>query len=359
MSRLLTIGVPVVLLVILAAEVALRSLAPKLPKPLDWHYWQAQNKVTAMEQLAQRGGASVAMIGASHMNSAVDAELLTQLVGAKRPVFNAGLNAANTRTVELWTLGVVLPYLRPDLVVFGLNSSEVNESSSGGKRSLDKFEKCYGWRSRRQNSSRAQRLLLWLEGRSFLVRYRRFLQEPTMARRAHPVVSWFGRLRKDPLYLFRKSRGQSDSVSKLGTITGGWFRQVEYHLSDRTRRVLSEEFLNHYEVGGPEFAAFRRLVEGVRAAGVSVLVVLMPVTSDWTDLHSRGERDVERFTRAFAELVAEVNLPFVDLTSVFASNDFFADPAHLNGAGMRRFAEEMTRPILDLMDSDKRSAAGD
>ena len=176
MSRLLIVGLSIVLL-ILAAEVVLRLLAARLPKPLDWHYWQAQAKVAAMEQLAQAGGASVAMVGSSLMNSAVDAEFLTEALGVKRPVFGAGLNVATMRTIERWTLGVVLPYLRPDFVVLGINTLELNDRSVVGERSLRLFEKSYGWRHLRRNPSRAQRLFGWLEDRVFLVRYRRFVLE--------------------------------------------------------------------------------------------------------------------------------------------------------------------------------------
>jgi len=333
-------------------ELAIRVVAPRLPAPLDWHAWEAQHKVAAMQELVPMGGASVVGVGSSMMNTSLDANLLTEMLGSGSPVFNAGLNGATMRTIERWTLDVVLPMLKPHLVVLGLQSLELNDGSYGGKRSLKELKKSYGWRRRRTGASGPQRMLLALERRSYLVRYRRFFVEPSIAKRRR--LFRLRRFVNDPRYLFRKSRGRFAAVSPLGMLDAlRVFKERTYRIPDRIRRVWVEQYLNDFEVGGTELAALRRLVHGVRSSGIPILVVQTPTTPDWTALHPGGEQDFDRFKAALSSAIRELDVPFVDMTPAFSSLEPFADPIHLNQTGWRRFTGIICDQIGNLMSTNE------
>jgi hypothetical protein len=121
-----------------AAEIALRVGADRLRPPRLWHTWEAQHKVAQMDAMAARGRrASIALVGSSMTNAAVDPRQLTERLALGRPAYNAALNAAAARTIERWTLDVVVPSLRPDVVVVGLSSRELND---GGSIQRERFE---------------------------------------------------------------------------------------------------------------------------------------------------------------------------------------------------------------------------
>ena len=350
-----TMGAAAVFAVIVASlELVIRSLASRFPKPLDWHAWEAQHKVAAMQALAAEGGASVAFFGASDVNAAADPDALTSMLGSSRPAFNAALNGATMRTLEPWALSVVLPYLKPDLVVLGLHTYALNDGSYGGKRGANKFRRSCGWQRHCPTPSPPQRLLLSLERHLYLIRYRRFLFEPTIARRRR-----FFRIRRflsDPRYLFHTTRGNHATVSRLGVLDALWIFSGEgYSIPERMRAVWEEQYLNDYRVGGEELAAFRRFVNGVRASGAELLVILVPVTADWTALHPHGQRDEDDFLQLLDSTIAEAEIPFLDMNAEFTRLghvEYFADPVHLNVNGRRYFTEGCFPRIQGLVVPD-------
>lgn len=343
-----------VVVTLLAAELAVRFLAPRVADLLVWRDWECQHKVDAIDRLARQGGASVVTIGASPMNSAFDPHLCTNLLGLSRPAFNAALNAATIRSLELWTLGVVLPRLRPDLLVLALNSSELSDKSLVGERWLRLFQMSMGWRRLRQDPSPTQRALLKLETWSFLVRYRHFFREPGSWGRNVSLTVRYRRLKNDPRFHFRKTRGARARVSDLGMLHAlSKFRDPPYKLSDTVIKTW-KEIIENYHVGGHELAALHRLVDGTRATGTSVLIVLMPVTQDWIDLHGDGQRDFDRFRRVLDSYIAESGVPFVDMMRELTSWDEYADAVHRNLAGQRHFTEVLSRHVADRLGSHRR-----
>ena len=343
--------------VALIGEVVLRIVARRLPEPLAWHAWEAQNKVAAMQALARDGGASVVLIGASDINAGLDADAMTEMLGGDRPVFNAALNGATTRTMELWTLDVVIPLLKPDIVVVGMNTSALNDNGYGGARSAKKLRRSVGWRRAHSPKSGARRLSLFLEG-SYLFRYRNFLFEPTIARRRR----WYRirRFKSDPLYLFRKRRGQFAAVSKLGMLrAGNVFSGAGYGAPERIVRVWSDQYVNDYSVGGPERAALMRLIAGARAASAEVLIVQVPNSADWITYHPHGAADFEAFTQILRSIVAETGVQFHDMNSEFSvlkPEDVFSHPIHVNFVGRRYFSELCVEQLQSLRGVNERLA---
>ena len=339
-NRMMVIGVLVVaagcgLALLLAAELALRAAFPRLGLR-DWPNWEFENKVRAMDRLARRGGASVITVGSSMVQAAVDPHLLSALLARERPAFNAALNGATARTLELWTRHIVVPRLRPDMVMFGFNSIEMNDNSLVAQRIFDQFRTSRPWRRLRDEGSIFRRAIFRLESASYLVRFRRYVRKS----------AWSG-----------AKRGKLAEVSELGYLRGvGVFEWRSYGIREHQRKIWGEA-LQDFRAGGHEFEALGGLIRALRDANIPVLLVRMPISEDWIPLHPKGDQDYRAFERKLQAFVGSNDVRFVDLMPGFTSLDDFVDPVHLSPAGKRRFTTELVQHITEATASLPRSPA--
>jgi hypothetical protein len=311
-----------------AAEIVLRRLALKLRPLSEWRNWEMQHKVDALTDLAREGGASIVAVGSSTMNAAVDPDLLSQLTDRNCPAFNAALNGAGMRLLELWTLRIIVPRLRPDIVVIGLGSGEINRGNIVAKRLLRSFLTSPAWGELTGEGSAAVRWIHGLEERSFLVRYRRYLGRRSL-------------FQPDPFE-------RASACRRLGLLR--WFlifRYRPYVIEDRQVKIWKEA-LNEYEIGPEDLAALDRLIDGLRAAGVVPLLVKTPSTADWVGFHPGGEKDFKSFEDAVDSVVRRREVPFADLMAPLSSIEEYADPVHVNGAGQERFTGLLADVIAQL-----------
>lgn len=313
-----------VVVALIAAELLLRSVRPKLRPLSDWRNWEIQHKVEALDALARDGGASVVAVGSSTMNAAVEPDFLSKLTGRTRPAFNAALNGAGTRLIELWVLRILLPRLRPDVVVIGLGSGDVNAGNIVASDLLRSFLSAPAWEDLTKGST-PMRWMHLLERKSLLVRYRRYLGRSS---------------------LFQPDPFQRASVCRrLGLLR--WFlvfRYRPYKIEDR-QLLIWKDSLNEFEVGREEIEALGRLVDELRAAGVIPIIVKTPVTKDWVDLHPAG---FKAFEEALESMVRDRDVIYADLMAPFTSIEDFADPVHVNGNGQERFTKLLAEVIADI-----------
>jgi hypothetical protein len=309
------------LLVMALAELGVRAAAPKLREPLLWADWEAQNKVAAMDRLARRGGASVVLLGSSMMNAAANAEALGAALGVRRPAFNAALNGADLRTVELWARRIVVPRLRPRIVVIGFNAGEFNANGDIQNELYGKLVESPLGRAAIGGGSVLDRLESWLVQRSYLIRYRSVLRQP-----------WDAAVGQDP------------GRRRLAVTPAGTLEIIDrFHARPYTpgaaRQLANwDRAFTRYAPGGPQRAALERLVRDLVRQGVTVIVVRMPVTGDLARLLPRGTADLEAFGRALAAFVSSHPVRFVDADAALGGDtSLFTDPLHLNAAGAARF----------------------
>jgi hypothetical protein len=322
------IGSAAIVAGLVVGEIILRLLQRSLRPLTEWQNWEMHHRIAALNDLARMGGASVVVVGSSMVNAAVDPDRLSALLDRTRPAFNAGLNGAGARLLELWTLRIVLPRLRPSVVVIGLGSHEVSSGNVIARRLLDSLLTSSGWRDLEGGGSFMDRLIRWFGKRSFLVRYRSYL-----GRRA----------------LFRDTpTRRSSTCRRLGTLrTLLLFRFRSYRIDDRQLKMWNQ-LLENFEVGEAEMTALGRLIEGVRAAGAIPVLIRMPVTGDWVQLHPGGRSDFEQFERTLSSFARERSVPYADLASKFLSLEDYADPVHLNGKGLLRFTNLLAVVIKDV-----------
>lgn len=308
-----------------ASELVVRAAAGRLRDPLLWPDWEAQNKVAMMDLLRDRGGASVVFVGSSMINAAADPDLITQRLHLRRPVFNAALNGSGMRAFELWTRKVVVPKLRPKVVVLGFNSEALNDHGLQQETFYGKMIGSPLGGGLDGRGSVLDQLESWLVSRSYLVRYRSELRRPRDA-------------------LIGEDRGKTTSrVNRLGRLDAIKAFQSRRYSPGRDRQVAAwDKVFFDYTPGGRQLETLDLLVRDLTAHGIRVVIARMPVTADATALHPRGVEDQERFDRVLEDFVAGHQVEFFDAgKAVGTSTDLFVDPFHLNTEGSRRFSIEV------------------
>lgn len=277
--------------------------------------------------MARRDGASVVLVGSSMMNAAGDPTLLARLIGGKRrPVFNAALAGGTGRLLNLWTLGVVVPRLRPRLVVIGVSSRELNDLGKAG--SFASIRASYAGRRLSSDLSVQERLLTRAERLSYAIRYRAILRTPSR---------WFRSDAGRPLYRVGPHGESTRSISKLDR---------PYPTVDQ---LLAEDpalfRLNPYAVGGHEIGAIRNLAMSLIRKKIRVLIVEMPVSQDVVRFHEHGAEDYHNFEQALVDMVSRNGIDFLNLAPAFPDTSTFVDPQHVNRAGRERFTGLLAGPL--------------
>ena len=319
----------VALAVIVAAELLVRMTSPQLAEPLVWRDWEAQNKAERMTELGRDNGASIVVLGSSMANAAFDAERFTHTVAPDRPAFNAALDGSDVRTVELWGRQFALPELRPDVVVIGVSSRELNDNGTRQDEVYQEFADAPAGRRLAGGGSALDRAEWWAGRASFLVRYRTVLRRPASAG--------------------SNEEQAFQGVSRLGTSDDILRRMDEtYRVTPRFRRAAPRTVLRDFAVGGQQMDSLNRLVDDAESRGTDVLLVNMPVTDDLVEAHPGGAADYERFRSALREFAAEHSARLVDVGRSFPISEF-RDQFHLNRAGRVRFTRLMIEDLCPVV----------
>jgi len=317
--RRVPVSIFVVIAVLAGSELAVRAVSSKLEQPLVWVNREAQNKVAAMDALRRSaGGASVAFVGSSMTQAAVEPSLMTRLIGSKRPAFNAALDGIDMRALEFWTLNVVVPRLKPRAVVIGLSSRELSDVGKNQRTFAKTFFASPAVKRLDGRAGRLERLEAWTEKHSYVFRYRTVLRRPADAR-AIPGPTDVG-----PLGITRALPA---------------FQSRPFDASVIFRDRISKRVLNNYAVGKRSLASLDRIVRALDRRGITAVIVEMPITSEAISLHPHGATDYAAFERAMARFIATHKVGFIPMRSSFVGTSEFVDPFHLNTAGAKRFTE--------------------
>jgi len=298
----------IVLAVLLVAELIARVLAGGLPNP-DWNFAQTDRKVEEMQAMAAAGEtADVVLIGNSSVNAAFVSEDLERLTGLDN-FYNAGLDGSAIRQTEDWALNVVVPLTRPEVVVIGLTSRDLNDASSANAEVFDNYLTSRGRARFMGEETSGQRVQRTLSGVSALVQVSPFIRDPAA------LVTQY-------------SPGNPDS--------GEFVLPGEvYNLRPLDVARTRERALNDYTLGGIELESFGRLVDGLQAAGIEVVLVEMPfVAEDYLAMHPNGAADYDAYRATVESFASGRNLAYLDLTDYPWTTDEFYDFLHVNSTGI-------------------------
>ena len=319
--------VAVAVIVVLLAELGVRVVASHLPQPQTWPTPEAQEKI---DQLSSWQGShphvGLVVGGASMADVAVDAGDVAGAVGPGEAGYNAALEGSPLAAIAPWLTKVVVPRLRPRVVVLGLSPIELNPNVAGEAAtdasflSVDPIARALG------RESWLQRLNRWAGDVSYLFRYRTQLRAPsswTTARPAHP----------DNPALTADGRDL-----RFAPLTMSQFDTVFTNLRDLEAQIARTEF-DRFTVGPQQVAQVGSLVRQLRAEGAAVVVVDLPVAPEALGLMPRGDADRQAVATSLANISQQTGARFID-AGVWPDT-LFADPIHLNAAGASRLTSRL------------------
>jgi len=173
MEKILVVAVAVLAL----AELTVRARASTMPDPPRWSAPEIDYKEAQVERLQARGGASVVFLGSSVIDAAANPTLVAS-PGAARPPYNAGFGGGSVRMINTWATKVAVPRLKPDVVVLGLASRDLNPNDPEQVRLEQDFVAARAVKELTGRASSLDRAERRLERSSALFKYRSQLRRP-------------------------------------------------------------------------------------------------------------------------------------------------------------------------------------
>lgn len=317
------------LLAAAAAELTLRRVDGLLPAHLHFHDQLSTGKWRQLEDLVRRGeSVEVLLIGSSQMVAALDP---TTIVPPPLTAYNAALHRATPDLTARWLTDVVLPRVRPRVVVWGLGSADLNDNGPIHDETLATFLRSPG-----ASSSPARRYLSALRTRYALLRHAKVLLQP---RRFARLLRKSATVAGTATYRHLGPRGRSQQY---------WERE-EYWTTPEKLAFLKGKVVSDFAVGGRQIETITRTVQRLRSAGVGVLLIEMPHAQEYQDLLPRGEQDVLRAREALQRIADETGSVLHTPERDELPTDWFNDCVHLNGRGMRGWTAAVRPRVLDLL----------
>lgn len=323
-----------VVLVLVLAEAGARAFSPYLPEAVLWKDEGTQVKVAQMDRLARREGCvDVAFVGNSMTQAAIDPVTYTAADPQQRSAYNAALDAATPALLQRWTLDEVEPRLDPATVVLGLSSFDLNDNARIAASALASYQDAP--LSRDDVFGRLQAPFL---ENSALFRYRTELRNPTEL--------WAGiqRARSGD----RMERLSADGVDGIIGPDGEGLsrRELTYTGSPGLQRFAQTELLNDFRMGGVQIEAANELIEELADRDVEVVLLVLPVTEDYIELHPEGGADFQRFLVTARRLAEDTGATLVEAQGWATSDEQFADTHHL-GSGALAFSADLPALLAD------------
>jgi lysophospholipase L1-like esterase len=327
--RLALLGA-VAVVVVAGAELGARALAPYLDEPLVWGDRATQVKAA---QIDARGCADVVVVGNSMARDGIQPTVLGDELGVE--AYNAALDAAGPTLVDRWLSDEVVPGLDPTTVVLAVSSIDLNGGSAAAAAAAESYDSSIMGRD-----DLVGRLGAWATEHSDLVRYRTELRQPTV------VWDALGRARRD-------EPAEHTSVAGIPGIIGpdgeGLSRRTLTFTGESVSAAFArDQLLNDFSIGSAQVQSTRELLTDLDDDGIDVVVVILPVTDEYVELHPHGADDVEAFLGAIDDVATDTGVRVVDLHDASYDHDLFADTHHLTAAGGERLSPELADALGDV-----------
>lgn len=315
--------------ILIAVEISLRFMEPNLPIPLDWPIANMQAKYDQIDLLAQsEEEIDVVFVGSSVVFDGIN-PLTVDEAAPWIVSYNAGIaGAISTRTWEWWTTEVVIPKLKPDVLVIGVASVDLNSNDPDVFWGPFSRSRGFGRVEAGSEGSLSERVEKQIEEWSALFRLRTVLRRPVR------IVVTFGEPFEEDLIM-----GPFGSEPRIEEID-------PYELTDDGKRRIEEGQLKDFEPEGENLQYLETLVNEVVSADIKVVLVNMPVTDDYVNLHPRGESDYTDFVRTLEYFADDHGIQLLDFGREIESLDLFRDPSHLNYMGADVFSRMLAAALV-------------
>lgn len=320
-------------LVLALLEVSARLAAPSLPvDPGKWPRAEIAQKLDQIhDMVSDRETAEVVFAGSSMMAGGIDPVAFTESSGITS--YNAGFAGPTVRTVGPWITGIVEPLLHPKVVVVGIQSREMNDNAPKGETMYDKFITSPGYKQ--AASSVANRLEGELESLSFFLRYRRAFRRPADLFSSDAAALEDAKVRKE-------IGPRGSRIEEAGT----------YRATDKFKNTLYRKMLIDFSVGGVEYDALLQLHEDLEARGVRLVVLNMPVTSDYAPIHADPAGDMAAYHEVLDRFASETGVTIIDAEDAFPNSEVFREPIHLDIVARASFARGLAEAWPSVMEAE-------
>ncbi|MFM7271299.1 MAG: hypothetical protein ACKO2C_06660 [Actinomycetes bacterium] len=318
------------LILVLAAEAAVRLLEPRLPEPPDWFSPSAARLVREMdaaEAPAVLGGLTVT--GSSMAGRGLVPSVLARGVRNGMPAHSVALGGGGQASLqERWMLEEVIPRTHPDAVVWGVSSLDFNRARQ--PETIGRYDRARA--TRRDALAPADRGLARV---SALARHRASLRDPYVMSKVFSGSNQRTSLRsRGPdraiTFAYRERKLSPTRLARMRRTEAAYAREVQ---------------LRDFSIGRTELDAFRRTLRGIRRSQARVAVVIMPVPRQYIAAHPGGARDYHRWERAVSRVAREEGVLLIDESSAMPASAF-RDIEHLNRADAAGFSERVRRRLI-------------
>jgi len=312
----------IVAIVLLLAEGLVRATASRLPPPLTWSTAEIQVKdaqINARSRAGLTGG--VVFLSSSVLDVGLDPAAFAADSGTRLPVYNAAVSGANLEELRWWTDHIVIPELRPRIAVVGVSSREINGNDPQQTMGAHLFFASAAVRHLSHDETVWEVLERYGDDVSYLFRYRKVLRDPDqILHHSTPVQVQ-----------------KLDFTSPLGQELA--LSLQHYHNTAAVDSLFQATFLEHFEISPTQVASLAGLIADLQRSGAQVLLVDVPVTQQYIDLHPAGSIDYAAYQLAIGQVAANADIGFMG--GQIWNTSYFADPLHLNETGAQRLAGQL------------------
>jgi hypothetical protein len=305
------------------AEAAFRYLEPTLPTHRLWYDTLPAIRVQQMRELRR---ADVVFCGHSMVHCGIEPGVVLQ--AAHRPDlvgYNAGLHRGFYGVVGPFLVDTVIPMLRPSLVVLGASVFDLNDNSELLHDTTAKYEQAL--LGRPDAVGRAARVAAH---HSAVFRNKGSVRRPKRVVRALQA-----RVRRTEVV----DEDVRDSRNNVGP-GGEWLGYAHrgFHTTENMRNHLIGGGLGDFHAGGREIEHMKEWIRRIQALGPEVaLCVMRPSDQFWNEV-PEGVPARDETVAMIRALGAEAGVAVLEPVADLVDEEHYADIAHLNREGMRRFS---------------------
>lgn len=329
----------VVIVLVLIAEFLVGTIADHFPSGLD-NIGELVLKRRMIDGLEGRP-VNVLFMGDSTMDTAADPAVFVATSTLFTSSFNAALLGAPFGGQTTWLQSVVLPKLKPRVIVQMVSPIGITVvGAEGAKAGLvdDNID------SEIQQSDGSVWVSLDRRARevSYLVRYRQSLRQPQVVYDAiEASVSGEAPAKVNPLFVKMTKAGYwEQNVTPQGRFSG--------FNAGRLTKKFNPGQLTGWLDPQPDWVLFDRLLDVEVASGATVAVAFTPIAADvWT----ASGIDVPRWRKLEQEMAARAKqrgVATIDLSKVGFVRTDYNDFLHLNESGSQKFSIQVAQR-LDAM----------
>ena len=295
------------------AEALTRMFAPSLPaEPGEWPRTEMAQKLDQMRNYDNEGRRFDAVfVGSSMTADGIDPNAFSKASGKEG--YNSAFAGPSIRTIAPWAVDVADPLLHPKAVIVGVQSRELNDNGAKNIRMYQSFLTSPGFKQFHGTTGQLERRL---ENLSDFLKYRRLFRKPN-----------------DLLHTGANPFAGVHLRQQIGARGARIENNVDYRNTDVFSEHLYEETLTDFHVGGPEYDALVDLSKTLKAQGIKLIVMTMPVTPAYWQAHKHPVKDKEAFHHIIHKFATVTGTTMIDAENAFPDHLPFREPMHLDVEG--------------------------